>query len=48
MKSKPVTDPNIKFICNVCGIRAPEPILCARDNCLTRLLVYGVAAVSKS
>ena len=29
------------FICNICGLRAPEPVLCVKGGCATQLLVYG-------
>ena len=32
----------IIFICNVCGLRAPEPVLCVKASCPTPMLVYGV------
>jgi len=30
---------SIRFICNICGMRAPEPVLCVRSDCVTELLV---------
>jgi len=32
---------DIIFLCNICGLRAPEPILCIKQGCPTQLLVYG-------
>lgn len=29
------------FICNVCGLKAAEPILCLQKACPTSMLVYG-------
>lgn len=31
------------FVCNVCGLRAREPVLCVKQACPTPMLVYGVA-----
>jgi hypothetical protein len=33
----------ITFICNICGLRAPEPVLCVKQGCPTPMLVYGEA-----
>lgn len=29
----------IRFVCNICGMRAPQPVLCTKDECLTTELV---------
>ena len=34
---------SVRFICNVCGTRAPEPILCVKPGCPTQILIYGSA-----
>lgn len=33
----------VVFICNICGLKAPEPILCVKQGCPTPMLVYGEA-----
>jgi hypothetical protein len=32
---------DVRFVCNICGIRAAGPILCTKDGCPTEMLVYG-------
>ena len=36
--------PEVNFYCNICGVRASEPILCVKPGCPTELLVYPLAA----
>lgn len=38
---------SVIFYCNICGMRAPEPILCVRNRCPTDILIHGVASVRK-
>jgi len=39
MAENPMKQPGIVFICNICGMRAPQPVLCTKDGCMTRELV---------
>lgn len=36
MKAPLVPTNEVRFVCNVCGVRSPQPVLCTRDECLTR------------
>lgn len=31
----------VVFVCNICGLKAAEPILCVKQGCPTGMLVYG-------
>lgn len=41
IKQEPHFEAPVNFVCNICGLRAPQAVLCRRDDCLTELLVYG-------
>lgn len=34
----------IRFMCAVCGMRSPQPILCTKDDCPTDVLMNAQPA----
>lgn len=33
------------FICNICGMKAAQAVLCVRDDCMTPMLVHGLVSL---
>jgi hypothetical protein len=47
LETKRRQEGSVRFICKICGIRSPEPILCVKTGCPTEALVCDAASVAR-